>query len=397
MASLSKATRGSTHSFEAVFTGKTPYNINRSPVLTLTDPNGIQTVNVDPSSGIEILGSDTYRYRWPVPLDAVLTTDSTKWQADWQIITSDGQVDTWTETFDVIDAAITESSERKRTYFTIGGKGIRVMIRTQTLLNDIKLNVIHSTSDDYPVVTDAILGSNTYNIRLTIDGDTHVYYFDIPSTKPATSPASDYIVNDLAIGEYQVFWDIQETVTSEYNMLFQLLRVANRIWLNFIPSIRMLIDKLQKRAGTVQAYEDADVYEYLQQGLTIINSIHPTTSWTITQLPTNFYNFLVATTSVHALSAQHILESELQFSFSGQTISLDYDRTGNLESALSRYLDWINTHLTNSKMATYRRSFPTAIVAGRPASLSMRENRVVRMDYQSSEDLNRLLLTMGLL
>ena len=122
--------------------------------------------------------------------------------------------------------------------------------------------------------------------------------------------------------------------------------------------LRMLIDKFQKTAGKVQAYEDSDLMEYLKKGQEWINAFNPVTCWdrsngsplwVVTQ-------FWIMAAAWYGLTAQHLLEVDLSFSFSGLTTTLDMDRTGGIESAIARMYDYMDNQFKPLKMRIFRRT-----------------------------------------
>jgi hypothetical protein len=64
--------------------------------------------------------------------------------------------------------------------------------------------------------------------------------------------------------------------------------------------------------------------------------------------------YVIAWSALWALRSQHLLENDLAFSFSGLSTTLDYDRTGNLDSAITGLMDFINNGLSKAKTALAR-------------------------------------------
>jgi hypothetical protein len=87
-----------------------------------------------------------------------------------------------------------------------------------------------------------------------------------------------------------------------------------------------MIDKLQKRLGTVQAYASSDIYVYLHLGVDAINFIAPTTNWALQDIPLNYSRgvrgALLYSSMIQALISQHILEEELAFTQTGLTVNI---------------------------------------------------------------------------
>jgi len=54
------------------------------------------------------------------------------------------------------------------------------------------------------------------------------------------------------------------------------------------------------------------------------------------------------------LTSQHLVLAAQAYSFSGQTVSLDYDQTGAMESAIGRIDGYINESIGAAKMSVNR-------------------------------------------
>lgn len=84
------------------------------------------------------------------------------------------------------------------------------------------------------------------------------------------------------------------------------------------------------------AYTDGDLIGYLERGLNMFNSLAVTTSFTGTNMQGPLMDNWLICATYWALSAQLLAEGSLAFDFSGQAISLNVDRTPQLEAALGR-------------------------------------------------------------
>ena len=127
----------------------------------------------------------------------------------------------------------------------------------------------------------------------------------------------------------------------------------------------MLIDKLQKRLGIVQAYEDSDIVEYLARGAELVNSIYPTTFFGFQTMPGALTVHHLLYSGWYALQAQGLLSTEISFSFSGQTVTLEHDQSSGLADIAGRWQEFLSTTLPAAKMALVRRNAPVGTVAGR--------------------------------
>jgi hypothetical protein len=78
---------------------------------------------------------------------------------------------------------------------------------------------------------------------------------------------------------------------------------------------------------------------------------------------------LIEAAALVALQAQHLVSGELQFSFSGQAVTLDLDQTGVYAEVVQRLMDQIGgdgkTAWPAAKIGLNRATNPNAIVGGR--------------------------------
>ena len=99
-------------------------------------------------------------------------------------------------------------------------------------------------------------------------------------------------------------------------------------------------------------------------------------------------------TLAHAFVANGIVNHN-----SGQTVSLSYDHTGNIDSAISRLTEWWTTNITPTKQAAFRKSTVTAIVGTRPVRYRDIGRAVYNVGYNQYgdfADIARLLSYLGL-
>lgn len=85
------------------------------------------------------------------------------------------------------------------------------------------------------------------------------------------------------------------------------------------------------------AYTDGDLINYLERGLNLFNMIGgEATGFNGTNMQGVLFDAWVTCASYYALGAQLMAEGSLAFDFSGQGVSLNVDRTPQLDSALGR-------------------------------------------------------------
>jgi hypothetical protein len=83
-------------------------------------------------------------------------------------------------------------------------------------------------------------------------------------------------------------------------------------------------------------YTAGDILGYLERGLYLFNMTAATTTFTGTNMQGMLLDAWITCASYYALATQLIAEGSLAFDFSGQGISLNVDRTPQLDAALGR-------------------------------------------------------------
>lgn len=363
----------------------TPLDASRYPAYQVVDIKGqvIQagTATLDGQPG-------HYRVELFIPADAPLSNDDRRYRLEWVMLDQDGRQFEKTTEFDVRDVEATTSETQQHRHIALCDQPYRMLLRLSRRPYSIRLDVA-DPSGNSPVATNVVWPGNgdpeEATLTEVVDGETYVYWYDIP----------EGVLQ--AARTYQAIFQTRETVGSQLEHQFQILDVPPTMSLQYFPSLRMCIDKYQKRRDQIQAYQDSDVYEYLTQGLSVLNAWHPLTSFQMNTLPQPLTPYWLMLAQVWALNAQFLLETDLQFSFSGQEISLDYDHTGNIDSALQRALDFVREGLGPAKLAVYRRQAGVGVFAGRGYRLSGLHNYVYPVASYSSTDFATLLSKMGLL
>ena len=322
--------RGTQASFEATFTdlggsAMVPTNADQYPQIIISDA-AAATVTTSVGSS---LGSGKYKFLWFVPETASLTTNTEKWTIQWIFVTSSGHTATHVEEFSIVDKIESTPEELSQTFLSRDGGTFRVLIRRPTQLYKVALTIktqggiIDQVNGIATTVIEKDSGHQNRLIQEKVQDGEYVYFYDTDA---------------LSIGEYYFFWDIQESEVSEINTDIQVGRVVPDVFWHYATELRILVDKLQKKAGTLQAYSSADLYSYLLNGLDMVNFIYPTTNFRLTEIPLSgsrgLRTAIIYASAIDALHAQQIMEVELSFDHSGQTVTLSYnhDYSGILAS-----------------------------------------------------------------
>lgn len=339
---MAELVRGTRAQFEAEF-----LDMAGQPMVAADPASWPQLVIKDPDDTVIVtgvgapLGLGKYRFSWFVPVDAALTTDETAWRIDWSMVTSTGHSHAWTERFAVVDRIESTPEERQQTYLTNDGGTIRALLRWPQRLYKIKLEMRTAAGSEILLSADGVatnaLEEDASNPQRLInekaqDGE-YIYYYDVCG---------------LSAGEYQFHWIIQESEISPIDLEVQIGRAAPGLFWHYNVELRMLVDKLQKHSGMVQAYSDSDIYSYVKGGLGILNFYPPPTNFSLQDIPLTgsrgLRTALIYTSAIHAINAQQIMEVELNFDHSGQTVTLNYNHDysgvlGNLAGVLEKYAE----------------------------------------------------------
>jgi hypothetical protein len=321
-----------------------------------------------------------YRVLFIVPEDSLLSNDLQRWRIEWIFVSEDNRQLEYAEEFDVHDTVITASESREQKFITIAGQDYRVFLRQSFEPAEVALDMFNSS-----YIT-PVLSAST-DINKVVDGDSIVYYYDIPGSKLGLNNA------------YNVLWKIRPTVTEPFQFISQQVGAIHPSILALVSSLRMLIDKLQKRLGTAMAYEDSDLVEYLARGHELVNAVYPVSGYQFGLLPGVLATHHILLSGWYALQAQGLLNVELGISFSGQSVTFDYDQAGGLADLAGRWQDYVNNGLSSTKIALMRASTPAAINAGRGVRYNSIQNFVYKIGSTtgSSQDIIGQLVRTGLL
>jgi hypothetical protein len=272
-----------------------------------------------------------------------------------------------------VDTVEGDPTERAYTYITLLGSKERLIARFLTEQDEISAVLTNSAG----TILESYLQRD---MTVVHEQGTVAYYVD-------TSVAE-------GTGIFNVIWSSRQTPTSPVQRTIQQLRVPEAFFWTFQPSLRMLLDKVQKKVGMVQAYSDADLYEYSLRGMGMVNQYNPVTAWGLNAFPTNmgFEEFIVLASAWWGLNAQYLSEGELAFNFGGQSVTLDIDRTGYYESALSRIKDHLDATLSKAKSTWMRRQSTGAIMA-RPYNFGL-NNSVFRVSNTTGSSPNGNFLAL---
>ncbi len=347
-----------------------PLDAGRYPSYTIYDPSGLAV-----QTGVASIDGSAPHYKvlFTPGMDATLTNDDRRWRIDWFFVTDTDRPVQSSEIFDMRDVDVTESEIEEYKTLTLEGDTKRLRLAVDKRPVSIRLQLENANDPtDTILPLPAVFPPSGPNPSLTEveEGDRYVYYYDVPPNNP---PTFEGMVAGTNGNTYQAIWTVLETPTAEEQHEFQILEVPPRTSLQYFPGLRMVLDKFRKNRQFVQAYQESDIFEYLKRGLQFVNSTNPVhLSWTMTSVPSLIQPYWLLAATVWGLNAQHLLETDLQFNFSGQTVTLDYDRTAGIDAGIQRALDLLGGGSANgalglpaAKMQLYRKSSSVGSYAGR--------------------------------
>ena len=372
-----------------------PIDSARYPVYSIFDCHNevVQT-----GIGIAEITAGRYRAELIVSYDAPLSHDKNRWRIEWTIISTDNRQIDFVEEFDIKDTVITASETREMKFITIIGNPYRALLRLPTAAFDVAIDVYRTGNFSMKTV-DNINISMVNGVQIAPDGDSIVYYYDIDASALGGSSSGSCGQSFNGQSNYDIVWKIRNTAVEPQEFVYQSLTVITPKTLMMITCLRMLIDKLQKRMGTVQSLEDSDLVEYLFRGAELVNAHYPTTYFAPQTMPQALTVHHLLYSGWYGLQAQGLLSTELGFSFSGQTVTLEYDQSAGLADIAGRWQEFLNTTLAPAKMALVRRNSPVGTVAGRQyriTDINLFTFRVSSMQGGTNQILSQMT-TLGLL
>ncbi len=277
-----------------------------------------------------------------------LTADGARYRIEWQIVTAENIQANFVEEFDVRDTAITQSQNRELKYMTLAGDSFRVMYPTTNVPTVTRLRILVRGNDAVPVFEEQLDLTNPNqpigNIKYAKDGDRYVMYYDLPLGLTQRNTC------------YIALWGIQETPFTPATTEYQMITSVSTNILPMIVSLRMLIDRFQKRLGRVRAFEDSDLLEYINRGSQLVNQSYPTTGYSLNNMPDGLMSYVLLAAGWWGLKAQSILDADMNFNFSGQAVTLSLDSQGAIDSAASSMMELFNSGTLAAAKMTYVRA-----------------------------------------
>lgn len=315
------------------------------PKYTIYNPSGTEILSGIGTPGV---GMGYWQAQLVVDEQYPLTTPDERYKISWTMVNSNSQQFNYEQEFELFENTISEPEDREQKYIVMAGSDTRLKLTLDLIPDGLSLEVYENMNQQTP-----IFSAVKTDLTRVKSGNSHVFYVDMPGTLTQINY------------KYSVVWKIRRTPIDTEQFTFQIMTAVGSYTLNLITSVRMLIDKFQKRLGTVQAYEDSDIVEYLERGMELLNSHYPLTYFQIGLAPSALNVFHIMLSSWYALNAQQLLETDLGFSFSGQALTLEYDHASQLADVMARWKEYIDSQLTQAKYHILNQSGSVGTSAGR--------------------------------
>ena len=312
-----------------------PFDANKYPYVTVVDSNGGII-----SEGVAIYDPNLgeYSYTFTVPTEAPPSEGDKPYRIIWLFVDQNKREFKAVEYFDVLSG--------RDAYYNFDKENLKLCV----------CNVDFDIVIPVPIQPDEII----FNLN---DGSNNIFSLSNDDIKYLGKYSDDYYFYKVEIPanttlphkKYHGIWKI--TVNASTNYFYNLIYSIDITTVQFISELRAMLDKVMKPQNLYIGYRDSDLYFYLLEGLDLLNSIWIPTSWDLSvflhgKLPR--ICLLFAGMYV-ALNAQYLAEGDTAFSYSGQPVTLDIDRTGFIESELGRLEDWLKNDFANLKKEAIKR------------------------------------------
>lgn len=361
-----------------------PMDPTQWPAYNIIDPNGATA-----QTGVAAVdgGAGFYKVDWPCPLTCTLSTSEKRWHIEWILVTSNSRQVPFVFEFDVADRVVSTLDSNELEFLALENKPFTVRIPLTVRPHHLALTVSNSNDSTQVVASGTLAGGQ---IHETVYGDSYAYWLEIPI---------NMLKGDV---KYTAVWEIQDTVDSITDHVFQVIRTVSHQLLQYLPDLRTLVDRVQKRLHWVQAYQDSHLINFLMHGMDLVNNHAPYTSWSYRDIPGPVISYWILYSGWWALQSQGLVENDLGFEYSGQETTITYDRRAGIGEALGNMLEYLNGAagtggLTNTKTSIVRMQRGVGAYAGRPVRFTAIHNLVYRLKTYSTEDFMGLLVQFGLI
>lgn len=331
-----------------------PLDPQAYPSYRILDPSGAVLAQ---GLGVPAGAPGHWKIGWVVPRAAQLTNPHRRYQIATVMV--DREMRQWELSweFDVVESAIKPQDPELQQFLTFVNKPIRLFFKNTVRPLELSVSLFMKGMDSSPlhtaILTYPIPASPTPTDLLEVeDGTGFTYYTDTPAFSLP--------------GSYSALWQVRDTVLSQMDFEHQVVQVMTTTTAHLVNSLRMLVDKLQKKLGLVFAFTNEDLYEYLQEGMKLVNSYWPPSNYNVAAPPSSIEAFIVLGGAWWGLNAQRILYAETNLQYSGQTVTLDYNPGADIDSIISTFKETLDNSVAKVKQQLLRQSSGVGAIATRP-------------------------------
>jgi hypothetical protein len=347
------------------FTWKFYYDQAETQPIMPLDPQAYPSYRVlDPSGAVLAQGvavpagtPGTWKVGWVVPRTAQLTNPHRRYQISTVMV--DKEMRQWELSweFDVVESAVTPQEPELQQFLSFTNAPIRLFFKNTVRPSELSVKFFLKGQDTLPKFAAAFTYPMPSPVTATdiIEYETDTgftYYVDTPAM---TTP-----------GSYSALWQVRDTPISQLDYEHQVIQVVNSSSMHMVNGLRMLVDKLQKKLGLTFAYANEDLYEYLLEGTKLVNSYWPPSNYSVSSPPNAIEAFILLAAAWWGLNAQRILYAETNLSFSGQTVTLDYNPGADIDGIMSTFKEILDNSVSKVKQQLLRQASAVGSIATRP-------------------------------
>jgi intein/homing endonuclease len=280
-----------------------PLDPQAYPSYRILDPSGAILAQ---GVGVPAGAPGHWKIGWVVPRAAQLTNPHRRYQMATVMV--DKEMRQWELSwdFDVVESAIKPQEPELQQFLTFVNTPIRLFFKNTVRPVSLQVGLFLKGQDTRPLHTAILtypipIPAGSTDLQEVEDGTGFTYYVDTPAINSA--------------GSYSALWQVRDTLISQLDFEHQVVQVVTTTTAHMINSLRMLVDKLQKKLGLAFAYTNEDLYEYLSEGTKLINSYWPPSNFSVSAPPNAIEAFIVLAGAWWGLTAQRILYAETNLSF----------------------------------------------------------------------------------
>lgn len=331
-----------------------PLDAQSYPSYRILDPSGaLVTQGVAVPAG----SPGHWKVGWVVPKTAQLTNPHRRYQLATTMV--DQEMRQWELSweFEVVESAIAPQEPELQQFMTFLNTPMRLVFKNTVRPDLLSVTLFPKGQDNSPIFSAGLIypipdPAGVNDLKEFSDDSGFTYYVDTPTLTRA--------------GAYSALWQVRDTPISPQGFEHQVIQVVSTKAAHLINSLRMLIDKLQKKLGLAFAYSDEDMLEYLEEGNKLVNSYWPPSNYNVNSAPDTIEAFIILGAAWWGLTAQRVLYAETNLSFSGQTVTLDYNPGADIDSIISSFKETLDNSVSKVKQQLLRQASGVGAIATRP-------------------------------